>query len=201
VIFFIEILLILAFGFSKIIDYKGLRHIINPEDMANIGIFYGSTTGNTEKIANLIQQAFGEKNADIYNVDVTELADVQKYHYLVFGVSTWGVSDLQDDFEDFMEILEQVDFNGKKVALFGLGDQSTYTDSFVDAMGILYDRLKKKGVKIVGFVSRKGYSFTASMALVKDQLAGLAIDEEFESQLTGQRVTAWVEILKKEFSL
>jgi flavodoxin I len=178
-------------------DYK---RIINPEDMANIGIFYGSTTGNTEKVADLIRQAFGEANADIYNVDITELADIEKYNYLIFGVSTWGVSDLQDDFEDFMEILEQVDFSGKKVALFGLGDQSTYTDSFVDAMGILYERLKKKKVKIVGFVPRTGYNFTASMALVKDKLAGLAIDEEFESQLTGKRVNEWVEMLKKEFT-
>ncbi len=169
--------------------------------MAKIGIFYGSTTGNTEKVADLIRQAFGNENADVYNVDVTELADIEKYSYLIFGVSTWGVSDLQDDFEDFMEILDQVDFKGKKVALFGLGDQSTYSDSFVDAMGLLFDRLKKKKVNIVGFVSRKGYSFTASMALVKDQLAGLAIDEEFESHLTGQRVADWVEILKKDFSL
>ncbi|MGA3015434.1 MAG: flavodoxin [Bacteroidales bacterium] len=167
--------------------------------MANIGIFYGSTTGNTEKVANLIRLAFGEENADIYNVDITELADVEKYKYLIFGVSTWGVSDLQDDFEDFMEILDKVDFTGKKVALFGLGDQSTYTDSFVDAMGILYDRLKKKGATITGFVSRAGYDFNSSMALVKDKLVGLAIDEEFESHLTGTRVTAWVEALKKEF--
>ena len=167
--------------------------------MANIGIFYGSTTGNTEKVANLIREAFGEENADIYNVDITELVDVEKYKYLIFGVSTWGVSDLQDDFEDFIEILDKVDFTGKKVALFGLGDQSTYTDSFVDAMGILYDRLKKKGVTVTGFVSRTGYNFNASMALVKDKLVGLAIDEEFESHLTGTRVTAWVETLKKEF--
>jgi flavodoxin I len=201
VIFFIEILLFLAFGFSKISEYNGLQTYYFLEDMAKIGIFYGSTTGNTEKVADLIRQAFGDENADVYNVDVTELADIEKYSYLIFGVSTWGVSDLQDDFEDFMEILEQVDFSGKKVALFGLGDQSTYTDSFVDAMGILYDRLKKKGVKIVGFVPRKGYSFNASMALVKDQLAGLAIDEEFESNLTGKRVNEWVENLKKDFSL
>jgi len=199
VIFFIEILLFLAFCFSKISENKGLQTYYFLEEMAKIGIFYGSTTGNTEKVADLIRQAFGDENADVYNVDVTELADIEKYSYLIFGVSTWGVSDLQDDFEDFMEILEQVDFSGKKVALFGLGDQSTYTDSFVDAMGILYDRLKKKGVKVVGFVPRKGYSFTASMALVKDQLAGLAIDEEFESNLTGKRVSEWVEMLKKEF--
>ncbi|MCX6245191.1 MAG: flavodoxin [Bacteroidetes bacterium] len=167
--------------------------------MANIGIFYGSTTGNTEKVANLIQQAFGEDNAGIYNVDITEPEDIQKYPWIIFGVSTWGVSDLQDDFEDFLEVLEKVDFSGKKVALFGLGDQSTYTDSFVDAMGILYEWLKKRGVKIVGFVSRKGYSFTGSMALVKGNLVGLAIDEEFESDLTGERVKFWVEELKKEF--
>ena len=169
--------------------------------MANIGIFYGSTTGNTEKVADLIRSAFGEENADVYNVDVTELADLNKYKYLIFGVSTWGVSDLQDDFEDFIELLEQVDFSGKKVALFGLGDQSTYTDTFVDAMGILYEWFKKKGVKIVGSVPRTGYSFTASMALVKDKLVGLAIDEEYESNLTTQRVASWVETLKKEFSL
>jgi flavodoxin I len=168
--------------------------------MTNIGIFYGSTTGNTEKVADLISQTFGEGNATVYNVDTTELEDIKKYKYLIFGVSTWGVSDLQDDFEDFMDILEQVDFTGKKVALFGLGDQSTYTDSFVDAMGILYEWLKKRGVKVVGFVSRKGYNFTSSMALVKDKLCGLAIDEEFESHSTKQRVTDWVEGLKKEFS-
>ena len=169
--------------------------------MANIGIFYGSTTGNTEKIAGMIRNEFGEENADLYNVDIVEKEDVEKYKYLIFGVSTWGVSDLQDDFEDFLEILDEVDFTGKKVALFGLGDQSTYGDSFVDAMGILYDGLKKMGVTLVGPVSREGYSFTGSMALVKGKLIGLAIDEEFESHLTAQRVRNWVQQLKKEFSI
>ena len=167
--------------------------------MANIGIFYGSTTGNTEKIATMIQREFGEENADLYNVDIVDQEDVEKYDFLVFGVSTWGVSDLQDDFEDFLEILDEVDFTGKKVALFGLGDQSTYGDSFVDAMGIVYEGLKKKGVTLVGSVSREGYSFTGSMALIKGKLIGLAIDEEFESHLTADRVKEWVGNLKKVF--
>jgi flavodoxin I len=167
--------------------------------MANIGIFYGSTTGNTEKVADMILNEFGEDNADLYNVDIVEKQDVEKYKYLIFGVSTWGVSDLQDDFEDFLEILDEVDFSGKKVALFGLGDQSTYADSFVDAMGILYDGLKKMGVTLVGSISREGYSFTGSMALIKGKLVGLAIDEELESHLTPGRITHWVNQLKKEF--
>jgi len=167
--------------------------------MANIGIFYGSTTGNTEKVAGMIRMEFGEENADLYNVDIVEREDVQKYKYLIFGVSTWGVSDLQDDFEDFLDILDEVDFSGKKVAIFGLGDQSTYVDSFVDAMGILYDGLKKMGVTLVGSVSKAGYTFTDSMAFIKGKLVGLAIDEEFESHLTSGRVTNWVKQLKKEF--
>ena len=167
--------------------------------MAKIGIFYGSTTGNTEKIATLIQHEFGEGDADLYNVDIVEKEDVEKYDYLIFGVSTWGVSDLQDDFEDFLEILDEVDFTGKKVALFGLGDQSTYTDSFVDAMGIVYDGLKKMGVTMVGAIPVKGYSFNSSMAVVKGRLVGLAVDEEFESELTPGRVKNWVAQLRKEF--
>jgi flavodoxin I len=37
------------------------------------------------------------------------------------------------------------------------------------------------------------------MAFVKGKLVGLAIDEEFESHLTEQRVKNWVKQLKKEF--
>ena len=167
--------------------------------MADIGIFYGSTTGNTEKVAMMIQREFGEGKADISNVDIVDKEDVEKYKYLIFGVSTWGVSDLQDDFEDFLEVLDEVDFKGKKVALFGLGDQSTYTDSFIDAVGIVYDGLKKMGVTLVGSIPRTGYSFNGSMALVKNRLVGLGIDEEFESHLTSGRVKSWVALLKKEF--
>jgi flavodoxin I len=167
--------------------------------MADIGIFYGSTTGNTEKIATLIQREFGEENADLFNVDIVEKEDVERYKYLIFGVSTWGVSDLQDDFEDFLEVLDEVDFSGKKVALFGLGDQSTYTDTFIDAVGIVYDGFKKMGVTLVGAVPKTGYSFNGSMAYIKGKLVGLGIDEEFESDLTAGRVKNWVAQLKKEF--
>jgi flavodoxin I len=164
-----------------------------------IGIFYGSTTGNTEAVAALIRSGFGEEAAEPMNVDVAEKEDIEKFKYLILGVSTWGVSDLQDDFEDFLDILEQVDFSGKKVALFGLGDQSTYSSTFVDGMGILYEWLKKKKVAVVGMISREGYSFGNSLALVKGKLAGLAIDEENEHHLTRERVLKWVKLLKKEF--
>ena len=167
--------------------------------MANIGIFYGTTTGNTENVAAMIRKAFGENEAETMNVDLAEKEDVNKYRYLIFGLSTWGVSDMQDDFEDFLEVIKDIDFSGKKVALFGLGDQSTYSSTFVDAMGILYKWLQKRDVKVVGSVAPEGYSFEKSRALVKGKLVGLAIDEEYESHLTKKRVADWVALLKREF--
>jgi len=200
-ILFMEILLLLTCEFSKIrvFEQDKLTKIVCT--MASIGIFYGTTTGNTENIASLIRSEFGGDVADMMNVDLAEKEDVEKYKYLIFGVSTWGVSDLQDDFEDFMEILEAIDFSGKKVALFGLGDQSTYTATFIDAVGILYEWLRKKKVTVAGMIPREGYSFESSLALVKGKLVGLGIDEENEHHLTKERVAKWVKLLKKEFGL
>ena len=52
---------------------------------------------------------------------------------------------------------------------------------------------------MVGAIPTTGYSFKGSMAVVKGKLVGLAIDEDFESELTPGRVKKWVEQLKKEF--
>lgn len=169
--------------------------------MAKIGIFYGSTTGNTEQVAQLIRAGFGEENADMVNVGDALKEDVEKYPYLIFGVSTWGISDLQDDFYDFLDILEDVDFSGKKVALFGLGDENTYQNSFVDAMGIVYERLKEKNVNIVGQVPVSGYTFKSSRAVVDGELVGLAVDIEFGHRPETEKIKNWVNKLKEEFVL
>ena len=68
-------------------------------------------------------------------------------------------------------------------------------------MGVLYEWLKARKINIVGAIPKTGYSFTGSLAMIKGKLVGLAIDEEFESHLTGDRVKNWVTLLKKEFGL
>ncbi|MBM3403798.1 MAG: flavodoxin [Bacteroidetes bacterium] len=169
--------------------------------MKQIGLFYGSTTGNTEQAAEKIRKALGEDQVVIFNVDSATTEDVQRFDNLIFGLSTWGVSDMQDDFEDFLEVLENVDFNGKKVALFGLGDSSTYPDTFVDGMGVLYQFLKKmKGITFVGACSTEGYTFDASLAKLGKTFVGLPLDEDYEAHLTAERIQKWVETLKKDFS-
>jgi flavodoxin I len=163
-----------------------------------IGIFYGSSTGQTELVAEKLHQLLGEANADLINVDVAGGDDLNKYPYLIFGTPTWGVGEMQDDMEDFAEIIEDCDFKGKKIALFGLGDQDTYPDSFADGVGMLYDKIKDKA-KIVGQWPRKGYLFNESEAIVDDHFVGLILDQENQSAKTNERLEKWVEILKKEF--
>ncbi len=167
--------------------------------MVKIGIFYGSSTGNTELIAEKIKALFGDDaDADAFNIDAVSTEDIEKYEFLIFGTSSWGIGDAQDDWDDFMDILLGMNFNKKKLALFGLGDQLNYPDSFVDGMGILYDAIYDR-VDIVGAWPLDGYTFNESAAVKNSMFVGLAIDKENQADLTESRLKKWVAILKREF--
>lgn len=166
--------------------------------MKKIGIFYGSSTGNTEFIADRIQAILGENVADVSNIDSVDIEDINQYKYLIFGTSTWGVGNLQDDWEVFIPMLKKVNFKNKKIALYGLGDQEVYADTFVDGMGKLYDLLHQKAI-IVGAWPTDSYQFFESEAVRDGKFVGLALDYDNEPQLTEKRLKLWVNELKKEF--
>ena len=89
--------------------------------MEKIGLFYGSSTGNTKDAAEIIKKEFGDDIGDIYDICGKNNEDLQKYNNLILGISTWGEGELQDDWDDFLPKLENIDFSGKKIALYGLG--------------------------------------------------------------------------------
>ncbi len=168
--------------------------------MKKVGIFYASDTGNTEVIAERLQAAFGEDNAQIFDVSDADASDMEPFTNLIFSSPTWGSGDLQDDFEEFMEEINEADLSGKTIALFGLGDGVTYEDTFVDAMGQIYEALEEKECKIVGSVSTEGYEYDESMAEKEEgKFVGLALDEDNQDDLTDERIANWVSQLKNEF--
>lgn len=166
--------------------------------MKKIGIFFGSSTGNAELIADRIQAEFGEDVADVHNIDAAEKKEIEQYKYLILGTSTWGLGDLQDDWEDFADEFKEADLSKKKVALFGLGDQEVYADSFVNGMGYLYDLIAKK-TTVVGSWPAKGYRHINSLAIREGDFVGLAIDYDNDKGKVEKQVQDWVRILKKEF--
>ena len=168
---------------------------------AAIGLFFGSDEGNTEAVAYRIQQRLGEEFVDVMDIaDVTQL-EFADYDRIVLGIPTWDFGQIQSDWEEFWDDVSEIDFTGKTVALFGLGDQFGYGDYFVDAMGWLQEHLEKVGARFIGYTSTEGYEFEASRAANEDktQFCGLAIDEDQQFELTDGRISTWVKQVIAEY--
>ncbi len=171
--------------------------------MADIGLFFGSDEGNTELVAEKIQSCIGVDCVDLYDIaDVTQL-EFDQYNTIILGIPTWDFGQIQSDWEEFWSDLENINFTGKTVALFGLGDQFGYGDFFLDAMGDLYQVITQAGAKVVGFWSTEGYEFEASKAWLQEQgcFVGLAIDEDQQEELTDGRINQWCQQVCAEFGL
>lgn len=159
--------------------------------MKKTGIFYGSTTGTTESVARLIADKLGVAPADVHEVSKVDVALVESYDALILGTSTWGDGELQDDWYDGLKVLQGAHLSGKVVALFGCGDSESYSDTFCDAMGLLYEGLKDSGCTFVGAVDDSDYTYSASVAAADGKFVGLALDDVNESDRTDDRVSAW----------
>jgi flavodoxin I len=158
-------------------------------------VIYGSTTGTTEEVAQKIAEKL---NAEAVNVaDVTE-DQIAEADNLVLGSSTWGAGELQDDWYDGIDKLKSADLKGKTIAIFGVGDSASYSDTFCGSMAGLYDAVKDSGAKIVGAVSTDGYTFDDSESVVNGKFVGLALDEENESDKTDERIDNWVKAISPE---
>lgn len=166
--------------------------------MKPIGIFFGSTHGMTKKSAKKIKDAFGDHEVEMFDLKQASAVDMNKYSNLIFGTSAWGIGEMQDDWEYFIDDITDIDFAGKKVALFGMGDQKEYPESFVDGLGTLYCRLPDKSC-VVGKTSVEGYNFYFSLASKDGQFIGLVLDDHNQKELSDDRIQKWVKQLKKEF--
>lgn len=163
-----------------------------------IGIFYGSTMGTTETLAEQIATSLDVAASDIYNVSDSSVDKVLEYDALLLGSSTWGLGELQDDWYDFLDQLKTQDLTGKKVGFFGCGDIESYEDTFCDAMALIYDAIATSGCEFIGAYEPTEYT-TTDLAINKDgKFIGLAIDDSNESDMTEARIERWVSVVKSQ---
>jgi len=166
----------------------------------SIGIFYGSSTGTTQSIAEDIKMALDLK-ADLLDIGSVDVGLMNEYTHLILGTSTWGDGDLQDDWEGAFHAYKMVDFSRKTVAFFGTGDQEGYDENFLDAMGTLYKVALENGANIVGDGwPTDGYEYSESTAVNEKGFVGLAIDEDNQDHLSNERIKKWIEIIKPHFT-
>lgn len=157
--------------------------------MANVTIIYGSTSGNTQSAAESIASALSAHTVTTLEVSEASQSDFEGAEVLVLGSSTWGLGDLQDDWETAIDTLKSANLSGKKVALFGCGDADSYCDTFVDAVGILYEAAVEAGATVIGQTSTEGYGHSESKAEVDGQFVGLALDDSGSDN--DDKLSAW----------
>ncbi len=166
--------------------------------MKKTGIFYGSTTGATLEVAEMIAKCLGIKESDIHNVATTAPSAVAPYEILILGTSTWGDGEMQDNMDDFSRGLDVLDLNGKDIALFGCGDE-TMNDTFCNAVGELYSRLKDTGARFIGQgFTTEGYVFDHSKAVVDGKSVGLLLDNVNHPDTVQSRIEAWCKTVAAE---
>ena len=158
-------------------------------------VIYGSSTGTCEAIAEKIASKLG---CEALNVQDLTADIVSTNQNVILGTSTWGAGELQDDWYDGLKILQGVDLSGKTIALFGCGDCSSYSDTFVGGMGELYNGIKNSGAKFIGSVETDGYTFDDSEAVIDGKFIGLPLDDINEDDKTDTRIEAWVAAITPE---
>merc|ERR1719463_803188 len=152
-----------------------------------VGLVYSTTTGNTETVAGYIAGETGLSAVDI--ADLTG-EGVAAFDGLIVGAPTWhtGSGTAWDEF--IYGDLTGLDLKGKKVAIFGLGDQGGYGDNFCDAMDELKTCFANQGAEIVGAWPTEGYDHMESKSVEGDKFVGLACDEDNQPDMSEERVKA-----------
>lgn len=165
--------------------------------MKKIAVYYGSSTGTTSELAQRIAKAVGAE-AHCFDVASADATDATQYDVLILGSSTWGIGELQDDWEGFLPNLAAQDLSGKAVALFGTGDADSYPDSFCEALALIKEALASTGCHFVGAYTPEGYSYDATRAEEGGKLIGLCVDDVNQSDLTEARMQTWLDAFAGE---
>lgn len=175
--------------------------------MKKIGIFYGTEEGGTYAIAQVIYRILGDEIADPpLNVSEVRPADLMRYDAIIAGSPSYGFGELPGrtagsygpNWEEFLFRFDEPDLSGKRVALFGLGNQVKYGDRFAGSLIHLYRFFHGFGAEIVGQWNTHSYHFVHSNSVVDDKFVGLVIDHHNQPNLTKERIFDWLEQIKPD---
>jgi len=167
-----------------------------------IGIFYGSSGGNTEEAAEKILEALELTDDHLYDIGETGTDAFDLYDMIIFASSSTGTGNMQPDWAAFRDELESIDFTDKTVAFAGMGDQMMFPDTFLGGIGHLYSLVAGRAEKVVGGNwSSEGYEFNKSRFTKNGVFLGLALDADNQPELTDERIEKWVRQIKQELGI
>ena len=183
-------------------DFRRRAHV----QLDATAIIFGTSTGSTETVADMIFEGLegqAEGPFDIETLDGSVKDFFEKYDSLIVGTPTWNTgADTERSGTGWDEVyystMQEMNLQGKKVAVFGLGDQISYAENYADASGELHDVFEGLGCKMFGYTSQEGYEHEASKAIRGELFCGLLCDMVNQEELSEERVENWIQQLKGE---
>lgn len=167
--------------------------------MSKIALLYAPTGGSVEQAANKLYNLYEGVKLNMIEIAGFNVSDLKNYDHFIMGCSTVGAENWQDAEADnewdalFYQLKEKkISLKGKKVAIFGLGNQILYPDHFVDAMILLKKECENAGAEVIGDWPVEGYEFTNSESIVDGKFVGLPLDEDNEPEKSKERIKAWL---------
>ncbi|MDO9510873.1 MAG: flavodoxin domain-containing protein [Bacteroidales bacterium] len=163
-------------------------------------ILYWPAGGNVEKIATKVYSKLQTNKADLICLNNLTQTSFAEYDLIIAGGSTVGAETWNDAtgknlWSKLFSQSKPNAFQGKKVALFGLGDQILYPHNFADAMLLMKDDFEKAGAVITGKWPTDGYIFSDSASVSGNYFIGLALDEDRQPELSEERIEKWIKTL------
>ncbi|HHE37823.1 MAG TPA: flavodoxin [Candidatus Cloacimonetes bacterium] len=119
-------------------------------NMEKVIIIYSNTISETVELVGYLCRAIrkaGVCDVTIKKITETDINDLYNYDKILLASAICGNDQLQNEFIDFYEEMKGLDLIGKKVAAFGIGDNSM--SCFCSVNTILEDRLKRCGAEII----------------------------------------------------
>ena len=174
--------------------------------MKKIGLFYGSKGGNTESVAGKIYEKFDNGIIDMKSISELGAEELLNYENIILGVSTvgaetWDASHATNTWDTLFQKLKGINLDGKNFAVFGLGNQVQWPDHFIDDVAVVHKHFEESGANAKGKWPVDGYDHKESNAQIGDYFLGLAIDEDFQDEMTDERIEKWTQQIKSEFNL
>ena len=148
--------------------------------MSRILIVYGSSTGNTEGIAQKLRDYL---TAAGHEVDLRTAAEVSApgladgFDAVLLGCSAWGMEELelQDDFAPLFAEMDSMGLAGRKLAAFASGDSSY--EHFCGAV----DAIEARGRELGAIIMTEGLKVDGDVSSAPDDVKAFA--EAVQQQL------------------
>ena len=89
-----------------------------------LAIVYSSVTGNTEKLAEMVQEAAQNQGItiEVYPVDEFPLSQLHWLDVVMIGTYTWGNGEIPEEMHSLYQAIEKLGRKELRTAVFGTGD-------------------------------------------------------------------------------